>query len=98
MTLRLYEHPFSSYCQKARIAFFETGTPFESIIVDFGDPQSRAAFERIWPVAKMPVLVDLLRGEILPESSIVIEYLDQHYQGAERLIPTDQKLALKTRL
>jgi glutathione S-transferase len=29
MTLALYAHPFSSYSQKALIAFYENATPFE---------------------------------------------------------------------
>ena len=29
MTLKLYAHPFSSYCQKALIALYENATPFE---------------------------------------------------------------------
>jgi glutathione S-transferase len=27
--LQLYFHPFSSYCQKALVAFYEYGIPFE---------------------------------------------------------------------
>ena len=29
MTLKLYAHPFSSYCQKALTALYENGTPFD---------------------------------------------------------------------
>lgn len=29
MTLQLYAHPFSSYCQKVLTALYENGTPFE---------------------------------------------------------------------
>ena len=29
MTLKLYAHPFSSYCQKVLIALYENDTPFE---------------------------------------------------------------------
>jgi glutathione S-transferase len=34
----------------------------------------------------------------VPESSIIIEYLDRHYPGPVRLIPDDPDLALQTRL
>ena len=27
--MKLYAHPFSSYCQKAIVAFYETAAPFE---------------------------------------------------------------------
>ena len=33
----------------------------------------------------------------MPESSIIIEYLDQHYPGRVRLIPPDPDLARETR-
>jgi glutathione S-transferase len=29
MTLKLYAHPFSSYCQKVLIALYENDTPFQ---------------------------------------------------------------------
>ena len=34
----------------------------------------------------------------IPESSIIIEYLDRHYPGRTRFIPADAELALQTRL
>ena len=61
-------------------------------------PRSIAAFQALWPVAKFPVLEDTDRGETVPESSIIIEYLDIHYPGASPLIPRDQDSALKARL
>jgi glutathione S-transferase len=46
----------------------------------------------------MPVLRDDARDRTIPESSIIIEYLAQHYPGAVRLVPTDPDLARQTRL
>ena len=34
----------------------------------------------------------------MPESSIIVEYLDRHYRGPTRFIPDDAGLALQTRL
>ena len=34
----------------------------------------------------------------IPESSIIIEYLDQHYPGKTRFIPADPELAWQVRL
>src|SRR3546814_7451437 len=62
MPLKLYYHPFASFCQKVLIAFYEGGVAFEPEIVDLGDPQSRAAFAAVWPLAKFPVLRDEARG------------------------------------
>lgn len=98
VTLKLHLHPFASYCQKAIIAFYENGAPFEACFVDLGEEASRAAFLALWPMGKMPVLEDDARGEVIPEASIVIEYLELHYPGATRLIPADPDLAWRTRL
>jgi glutathione S-transferase len=98
MTLVLYFHPLSSFCQKALIALCENGTPFEPRIVDLSDEASRAAFLRLWPIGKFPVLRDEARDRLIPESSVIIEYLDQHYPGPAPLVPADPDLALKTRL
>jgi glutathione S-transferase len=98
MSLTLYFHPLSSYCQKVLIALYEAGTPFASVVVDFADPQSAEAFRKLWPVGKMPVLRDAARDWTVPESSIIIEYLGQHYPRGTALIPGDPDLALRTRL
>ena len=44
------------------------------------------------------MLRDDARNETVPESSIVVEYLDQHYRGRTRFIPDDPARALQTRL
>ncbi|MFA5940912.1 MAG: glutathione S-transferase family protein [Sinimarinibacterium sp.] len=97
MSLRLYYHPLSSFCQKALIALYENGTPFEREFIDLFDAQSRAKLVALWPLAKFPVLRDESRDWTVPESSIIIEYLDQHYPGPARLIPADADLARQTR-
>jgi glutathione S-transferase len=97
MALVLWSHPFSSFCQKALVALYETALPFETRLVDFGDPSSAAAFRAVWPIAKMPVLVDEARGLTLPEATIAIEHLDRLAPHAG-LIPRDPGTALKTRL
>jgi glutathione S-transferase len=98
MSLTLYFHPLSSYCQKVLIALYEANTPFASVVVNFADPQSAESFRTLWPVGKMPVLRDAARDRTVPESSIIIEYLGQHYPGGTALIPADPDLALRTRL
>jgi len=98
MTLQLYSHPLASFCHKALIALYENDTPFEPVLVDFGNPDSRAAFEAVWPLAKMPVLCDTTRGFTVAESTIVIEYLDAHYPGPTRLLPADPDSAWLARM
>jgi glutathione S-transferase len=98
MPLRLYFHPLSSFCHKALIALYESGTPFEPLVVDFSDEASTAAFKSAWPIAKMPALRDDDRDQTVGESTVVIEYLDIHYPGERRLIPAAPERALEVRL
>jgi glutathione S-transferase len=78
MTLVLHQHPFASYCQKILIALYELGVPFEPYLVD--GAEGRAELARLWPMATIPVLTD---GDlILPESTTIIEYIDDG-----RLVP-----------
>ena len=79
MSLTLHFHPLASFCWKALIAFYENGTPFEPVVVDLGDPISRAAFLKLAPIGKMPVLRDEARDMTVPESTILIDYLDRLY-------------------
>ena len=44
------------------------------------------------------MLQDDARGEIVPESSIIIEHLDRHYAGRTKFIPDQAELACQTRL
>jgi glutathione S-transferase len=95
MTLKLYEHPFSSYCQKALIAFYENDTPFEVALLETGSRAS-AEVSRLWPLNRFPVLQD--GDRILPEASIIIEYLAVKYPGPVPLIPPDPEAAIDVRL
>jgi glutathione S-transferase len=98
MSLELYFHPLSSFCWKALIALYENGTPFEPHVVDLSNEAAAAAFKKIWPISKFPVLRDEDRDRLIPESSIIIEYLDQHYPGGTRFLPGDPDLARETRM
>lgn len=98
MSLTLHFHPLSSYCQKVLIALYENGTPFEKQVVNLGDPDSAAAFRKRWPVGKMPGLHDSTGDRAIAESSIIIEYLEQHYLGGTTLIPAEPAAALRVRL
>jgi glutathione S-transferase len=98
MSLTLYFHPLSSFCHKALIALYENDTPFTPRLVDLRDEADRAAFKAVWPIGKFPVLRDDARDRTVPESTIIIEYLNDHYPGRTRLVPADADLARQTRL
>jgi glutathione S-transferase len=55
---KLYAHPFSSYCQKVLTALYENATPFELRMLAFGDAAAAAEHEALWPLKRIPVLVD----------------------------------------
>lgn len=98
MTLKLYMHPLSSFCHKVLVALYENGTSFEPVIVDFSNPDSRAAFVERSPRGKMLALHDIEANVALPESSIIIEYIHTHYQGPAELLRKGVEEQLEVRL
>ncbi|MFN4101465.1 MAG: glutathione S-transferase family protein, partial [Pararhodobacter sp.] len=95
MSLVFYGHPFSSYTQKALIALYENGTPFEFRTLGPDTPEYGAELKALWPMGKFPVLQDGDRS--FAETSILIEYLQLEHPGPVRLIPADPMEALKVR-
>lgn len=93
--LTLHMHPLSSYCWKVLLALYECDIPFRPSQIN-GVPSDDAAYVDLWPMAKMPLLQDGDRG--VPESSIVIEYLQTHHPATTRLIPTQSEAAHDVRL
>lgn len=98
MSLTLYLHPLSSFCQKVLIALYENETAFKPSVVNLMDERERAEFLKIQPIGKFPFLRDEAHGVTIPESSIIIEYLGVHYPGRAELVPKDAELAWKVRL
>jgi glutathione S-transferase len=95
MAMKLYAHPFSSYCQKVLIALYENDTPFEFRMLAPGDAGALAELEALWPFRRFPVLVDGDRTVI--EATIIIEHLMLHHPGPVRLLPDDPRAALDVR-
>jgi glutathione S-transferase len=94
MALTLYAHPFSSYCQKVLTALYENGTPFTYRKLE--DAEAMAELAALWPLRKMPVLVDGERTVV--EASVIIEHVQLRYPGPIRLIPDDPAAALEVRM
>lgn len=95
MTIELFAHPFSSYCQKAIIAFYENDTPFTLRMLEPGDP-ALDELKRLWPIGKFPLLREGAR--VVPEATAIIEYLHVHHPGPVRLIPDDPDMAIEVRM
>lgn len=94
MSLALYAHPFSSYCQKVLMALWENDTPFAYRHME--EPGVADELAGLWKLRKFPVLVD--GATTIVETSIIIEYLDLHHRGAVRFLPDDPAAALEVRL
>lgn len=96
MNLVLYGHPFSSYCQKVLIALDELGLAFTfRILGSPDDPEANEEFAALWPIRRMPVLVD--EGRTVVESSVIIEHLSLRAPGPARMLPADPFEALEAR-
>lgn len=84
--MKLYYFPLSTYSQKAMIAFNEKGVAYDPIVVQLLVPAERAEFEKIYPIGKVPFL-QAAEDHAVPESTSIIEYLEDKFPGTPRLIP-----------
>ena len=98
MALTLYLHPLASFCHKVLLALYENGTPFTPYIVDLMNQDAKATYLDLWPIGKIPVLRDESRDRTIPETTIIIEYLDEHYPGLQPMFPRDATARLEARL
>lgn len=92
--MKLYAHPFSSYCWKAQIALYENATPFEYRMLE--EPGAMDELTALWPLKRFPVLVD--GDRTVMEATSIIEHLAVHHPGPIALIPADPEAALEVRM
>jgi glutathione S-transferase len=72
----LYNAPQSTCSQKARICLWEKGLPFTEKKLDlFKGDQLTPEYKKLNPNAVVPTLVD--GDEVIVDSSVIIEYLDE---------------------
>ncbi len=96
MALKLYHHPFSSYCQKVLVALYENDVPFEPQVLAGPDSPAGAELARLWPMKRFPVLVDGERTVL--EASCIVEHLGLHHPGPRPMLPADPAAALEVRM
>lgn len=90
--MKLYDAPRCPYCARVRLALAEKGTAHETGEVDL---RNRPGWiYELNPVGKVPVLDD---GFVLPESTVIMEYLDERYPDPP-LLPTEQAARAQARL
>jgi glutathione S-transferase len=90
--MQLYYHPRSPYSHKVMIALAEKRVACETVMVR--PDEDRLA--KLTPLRKVPLLV-LDDDWKIPESTIIIEYLDAHFSTGTQLIPEDRDQARQTR-
>ena len=82
--LTLYDAARCPYCARARIALAEKGLEYEVMEVDLND-RPQWIYEKN-PTGRVPVIEE--DAWILPESSVILEYLDERYPEPP-LLPAD---------
>jgi glutathione S-transferase len=95
-TLVLHQHPFAAFCWKPLVALYELDLPFTSQLVE--DDDARRELAALWPMASIPVLRDETADLTLPESSTIIDYLDELATPSGTLISRDPEKGLQARL
>jgi glutathione S-transferase len=90
--VKLYDAPRCPYCARVRIALAEKQIPYETVEVDLRDRPSW--IYELNPSGKVPVLDD---GFILPESAVIMEYLEDRYPKPA-LLPRDPPARAAARL
>jgi glutathione S-transferase len=82
--LRLYDADRCPYCARIRIVLAEKGLPYETVVVDLDD-RPAWIYEKN-PLGKVPVLEE--DDFVLPESAVIMEYLEERYPEPQ-LWPAD---------
>jgi glutathione S-transferase len=92
----LYYIPLSTYSQKAMIALHHKGIDYTPHVVDLMSPEGRAAYEKVNPLGKVPFLKPSQDWQV-PESTSIIEYLEDKFPDRPQLIPRAAEAARQVR-
>ncbi len=82
--LTLYDADRCPYCARVRIALAEKGLEYETVVVDLDD-RPAWIYEKN-PLGRVPVLEE--GAFVLPESAVIMEYLEERYPEPA-LLPAD---------
>lgn len=92
----LYFAYLSTYSQKVLLGLYEKGIEFTPHLVDLADEAARAEYRKVYPFGKVPLLVRD-DGRLIPESSIILEYIETAFDSKPVLIPSDPEAARRVR-
>jgi glutathione S-transferase len=93
MALTLYDAPRCPYCARVRIVLAEKQIEHESVLIDLAD-RPAWIYEKN-PSGKVPVLEE--GAWTLPESAVIMEYLEERYPDPA-LLPVGQTERAEARL
>jgi glutathione S-transferase len=82
--ITLYDADRCPYCARVRIVLAEKGLEYETVAIDL-DNRPAWLYEKN-PLGKVPVLEE--DGLVLPESAVIMEYLEERYPEPP-LLPAD---------
>jgi glutathione S-transferase len=91
--ITLYDAERCPYCARARIVLAEKDVEYETIMIDLAD-RPDWLYEKN-PLGKVPVLEE--DAFILPESDVIMEYLEERYPEPA-LLPADPGARARVRL
>lgn len=90
--MTLYDAARCPYCARVRIVLAEKGIGYEPVEIDLRNRPSW--IYELNPSGKVPVLDD---GFVLPESAVIMEYLEERYREPS-LLPDDLARRARARL
>lgn len=93
---RFYQFPWSPYCIKVWLVLRTLEVEFEEVLVEPRNRESLDALERATAVRSMPAYVTD-DGEVLRDSSTIVEYLCHDHPKGHLYVPTRPLDALRAR-
>ena len=91
--MKLIDASRCPYCARVRIALAEKGIEHEAVVIDLSD-RPDWVIDLNPPRGRVPILDD---GFVLPESEVIMAYLDERYPDAP-LLPADPEARAQARL
>lgn len=66
------------------MVFYEKGCAFEPVLINLMDEMAKDEYKKTYPMGKVPFLRIEEKSRSVPESSIIIEYIDRHCPGGTK--------------
>src|SRR6476646_4106441 len=87
--MKLYSADLSPYSARVRMQIYAKGIP--DIVFDLPDHWGMPKFRERFPIGRVPVLD--IEGDMIPESEVIAEYLEEIYPEPSLLAATPRETA-----